>query len=60
MHACVYNMMDPKLRTCLVSIVLPWLNLDYLLYALAMLVSHLLRLWLVNLETMLHLFYFML
>jgi hypothetical protein len=47
MHAWVYNLMDPKLRTCLVSIVLPWLNLDYLLYVVAMLVVHLLRLgWL--------------
>jgi hypothetical protein len=52
-------MMDPKLRVCLVSTVLPCLNLGCLLYIIAMLVAHLFRLWLVNLEVMLHLFYFM-
>jgi hypothetical protein len=56
MHACVYNMIDPKLRICLASIVLPGLNLGCLLQIVAMLAAHLLRLWLVNLETMLHLF----
>jgi hypothetical protein len=49
-------MMEPKLRMCLISIVITCLNLGCLLYVVAMLVAHLLRLWLVNLETMLHLF----
>jgi hypothetical protein len=39
MYACVYNMMDPNLRMCLVSFELPRLNLGYYIYVVAMLVA---------------------
>jgi hypothetical protein len=38
MHACVYNMMDPGLRMCLVSIEIPSLNVGYYIYVVATLV----------------------
>jgi hypothetical protein len=40
MHAYVYNMMDPKLRICLVSFELPGLNLGCYIYVVATLVAY--------------------
>jgi hypothetical protein len=39
MYVCVYNMMDPKLRICLVSFEIPQLNLGCYIYFVATLVA---------------------